>query len=200
MLEKIVLIPLILSSFTTNAQGRDIFIVKNNSEVLLNVPFTHQYNDLSDEDKALNGWSACGPSALTMSANFLGETYQLNEVINKLPNSVYVKGDKFYNLPLGAKYLSKEAVQIGDSPKDIYETLSLGYPIILNIQNYDGFVGHAVVVTGINEFDGKNAKSLIVHDPFVGPYREFEYVDNDTLLQPEGYYNTIGFVKPFYLR
>ena len=83
--------------------------------------------------------------------------------------------------------------------KAYYDTLKKGYPIILNVQNYNGIIGHALLVTGIREFDGENAKSLIIHDPYVGPNKEFTFEGTFRLKQPKGYINYIGTLKPFYI-
>jgi len=200
MLENLVLVPLLISSLTSQHAEASPFAVKTDETIQLIVPFTHQYDDLDDTDKGVVNYSACGPAVLTMAVKFLGANVSLSDVISKLPNTVYVKGDRFYKLTDGPGYLSREAVEIENSPKQIYNVLAGGFPVVLNIQNYDGIVGHAVLVVGIKGFNGETAESLIVHDPFVGPYREFKYYNASTLMQPEGYYNPIGTLKPFYVR
>ena len=200
MLENLVLVPLLISSLTSQHAEVSPFAVKTDETIQLIVPFTHQYDDLNDTDKAIINYSACGPAVLTMAVKFLGADVSLSDVISKLPNTVYIKGDRFYKLTDGPSYLGHKAVEIEPSPKQIYATLASGFPVVLNIQNYDGIVGHAVLVVGIKGFNGETAESLIVHDPFVGPYREFKYSDASTLIQPEGYYNPIGIIKPFYVK
>lgn len=170
----------------------------NDSSVQLVVPFVHQQNDLNDQNSYI-GYTTCGPASLTMALKYAGMSVGINEVLERIPYYVYIKGDQFYNLPEGAKYFGKSYKTIDISPKEFYETLKAGNPIILNIQNYDGILGHAVVVTGIRGFDGENAESLIVHDPFVGPYQTFKFKDQKTLIQPSGIINPIGHLKPFYV-
>jgi hypothetical protein len=170
-----------------------------NTNIVLEVPFVHQKNDIYSEELAYTGPSACGPAALTMALKSRGEKISLEYVISKLPNSVYIKGDRYYNLPAGAEVFEKEAISIDATPKAFYKTLSKGFPIILNIQNYDGITGHAVVITGMIGFDGENAEALVIHDPFEAPNRLFEYINDTTLKQPEGYINPIGIQKPFYV-
>jgi hypothetical protein len=175
------------------------FVFRNDENIVLNVPFVHQIDDLSEEEKPLVRSTACGPSALTMLLSFHGNTIPLDEVIAKLPTSVYVKGQRFYNLYKGPEYFSFTSVKVGREPKDIFATLQKGEPIILNVQNYDGITGHALVIVGMLNFDGEKASTLVIHDPFVGPYRSFLYETNGILKQPEGYKNYIGNLEPFYI-
>ena len=49
-------------------------------------------------------------------------------------------------------------------------------------------------------FNGETAESLIVHDVFVGPYREFKFITNDSLRQPEGQVNYINKSLMFYIK
>lgn len=175
------------------------FLIKNDSDVLLDVPFVNQIEDLPEEERYW-GNTACGPAALTMALGYLGEDVELLEVVNKLPVSVYRKGDRFYNLYDGPTYFSKETVKMKNDMTEIFGALEAGNPIILNVQNYDGFIGHALVIVGIEGYNGTKANSLIIHDPYVGPYREFELLSSNTLRQPEGYVNTIGILDPFYVK
>ncbi len=176
-------------------------IVQTTQDILLNVPFTHQINDLPETEKSYIRGTACGPAALTMILDYLGEDYTLSQVISKLPTSVYVKGDRFYNLYEGASYFAKETQKIKNTPTAIYETLVRGNPVILNVQNYDGITGHALVIVGMLGYNGDTAQALVIHDPFRGPYRIFNYASSTTTLkQPEGWDNYIGILEPFYLK
>jgi hypothetical protein len=178
-----------------------IFLIKSEKDILLKVPFVHQKDDLKDTPDEWAGGSACGPSAITMALQFHGQDVSLYEVVNKLPPEVYVKGVMFYNLAKGPEFYGYQSESIDINTEQIYTTLLTGNPILLNIQNYDGITGHEVVVVGISEYDSetKTAKSLIVHDPFREAYREFEFVNETTLLQPEGWHLPIGNTKPFYI-
>jgi hypothetical protein len=176
-----------------------IFEFADAKDVQLEVPFVHQYDDLPDSAKPIIVKSACGPAALTMSFQSIGVETDLMTVINKLPTSVYIKGVQFYDLPSGAKVYDKKSQVLEPTPAAIYQALRAGHPVIMNVQNYNGILGHALVVTGIRGFDGEKAASLIIHDPYVGPNREFFYQSSKTLRQPEGFTNYIGHVKPFYL-
>lgn len=166
---------------------------------MLEVPFVHQIDALPEDQKANIRGTACGPAAITMALKYLGYEIDLMGVIEKLPTTVYVKGARFYNLYAGPELFGKEVHRFKNSPAAIFEALSAGNPVILNIQNYDGITGHAVVVVGMKGFDGEKADTLIIHDPFVGAYREFEYIDNWNLRQPEGYVTPIGILDPFYV-
>lgn len=195
---------LITSTTPSQLVGRAIaenpnFIIKEEKNVILDAPFIHQVDNLPKDQRALIRGTACGPSAITMVLKHLGSDIELMDVINKLPNSVYVKGDRFYNLTKAAEIFSKKAVSFENSPENIYNVLNSGHPVILNVQNYDGITGHAVVVVGIMGYEDNSAVSLIVHDPFVGAYRKFDYINNHTLRQPEGYVLPIGIMQPFYM-
>lgn len=202
MLETLALIPLLIATTTNNPipEGLDAgFTVKNEENVQIIVPFNHQLDDLNDKNTTLVGGTACGPTTLTMLLRHNGMETDLNEVIDILPSNVYVKGVGFYALDKGAELFNMKATQIGFTPTDIYNALYEGNPVIMNIQNYDGLYGHAVVVTGIRGYNGDTAEALIIHDPFDGPYKRFEYINNNMLKQPSGYYNPIGYKKPFYI-
>jgi len=175
------------------------FIFFDEENIVLRVPYVHQYEDLPEEYKPVIMKSACGPSALTMLFKYDGIDTDLVEVIDQLPTNVYVKGVQFYNLPKGADLYEFDTEFIGSDATIIYNTLKNEQPIILNIQNYNGIIGHAVVVVGIMGYDGESADYLIIHDPYVGPYRKFIFESPRTLVQPEGYTNYIGTVKPFIL-
>jgi len=205
MITTILTLHLILSALSSYPKG-DIPVTKANTtleekgaSILLDVPFIHQIDNLPDELKPIIKTTACGPSALAMVLNYYGNSYSLEEIISRLPESVYIKGDRYYDLMDGPKLFGYTSIKTGNSPKDIFETLSDGHPIILNIQNYDGITGHALVVTGVKEFDGEHAKSLIAHDPYRNSNREFEYINDNQLRQPEGYINYIGHNPPFYI-
>lgn len=178
-----------------------IFVKNTNQEIVLNVPFIHQKENLKNTNLEWAGGSACGPAAITMALKFNNENYTLEDVINKLPTNVYVKGGMFYDLIAGPEQFNYKANELDINVEQMYKTLKSGNPILLNIQNYDDITGHEVVVVGIKGYnkDTKTAKSLIVHDPFKAPYREFEFVNNHVLKQPEGYYNPIGIINPFYI-
>lgn len=167
--------------------------------VVLEVPFVDQIENLPSEKKKEIRNTACGPAAITMVLNYMKYDISLWDVIDKLPTTVYVKGKMFYNLPAASTEFDKVSVSITNDYKTIYETLKDKKPIIMNIQNYDNITGHAVVIVGIKNFNGTTADSLIVHDPYRGPYREFKYYNETTLIQPEGNMNYIGTLKPFYL-
>jgi len=167
--------------------------------VVLEVPFVDQIENLPTEKKKEIRNTACGPAAITMALNYMNYNISLWDVIDKLPTTVYIKGKMFYNLPAASNEFDKVSVSIAEDYKSIYETLKDEKPIIMNIQNYDNITGHAVLVVGIKNFNGTTAESLIVHDPYRGPYREFKYYNKRTLVQPEGYLNYIGTLKPFYL-
>ncbi|EKD99905.1 MAG: hypothetical protein ACD_22C00138G0004 [uncultured bacterium] len=195
-------ISLLLSAvITTNtalaAPKPDNFIQNTTEDVVLNVPFIHQVDDLPEDKKAEIRSSACGPSALTMVFNYMGKDLSLYEVIEKLPTSVYIKGSMFYKLNDGPESFGLKAVSFKNSPKAIYDHLKNQKPIVMNVQNYDGITGHAIVVVGIKGFDGTTAKSLVVHDPWTTAYKEYEYVTPSMLKQPEGYNLPIGTIDPF---
>ncbi len=175
------------------------FIYKNESTIVLNVPYVHQIDDLPEDKKDLIRNTACGPSALAMVLNYVGHDYSLWDVISTVPDSVYVKGKMYYALQEGPKYFGEEATEFEYSQAALFDKLSQGLPVVLNVQNYDGITGHALVVVGMRNFDGENADSLIVHDPFREGYREFKYLNPMVLEQPEGYDNYIGHRDPFYV-
>ncbi|RJR27369.1 hypothetical protein C4561_02340 [candidate division WWE3 bacterium] len=175
------------------------YLVNTDTNILLNVPYVHQVDDLPEDKKPQIMASACGPTAINMILKYIGEDIDLYSVIERLPDSVYIKGKMFYNLYEGPGYFGKETKRISKDPQAIYQALKDRNPIILNIQNYNGMIGHAVVIVGIRNFDGKTAESLIVHDPYVGPYREFKYINETTIKQPEGFNNYIGILDPFYV-
>jgi len=173
------------------------YIANTENTVILKVPYTHQIDDLPENKKDEIGTTACGPATIQMILNYFEDNYTLYQVIEKLPASVYVRGSMFYNLYDGPKQFGYDITKVKNNPENIFQTLKKGQPIILNIQNYDAITGHAVVIVGITEFDGQTAKSLIVHDPYVSAYRNFEYINNWQLNQPEGYTNYIGILEPF---
>jgi len=205
VLNSLALIPFITALLTTppalaeEVQENPIYHVRNESDILLDVPYVNQKDDLIGTENEWAGGSACGPASLTMVFNYFDRNYQLENVVNELPTTVYVKGRMFYDLPSGPSYFGFTSHDVEVNTIEIYKALDAGHPLIMNIQNYDGITGHAVVVVGIRGFDGTNAKSLVVHDPFRAPYRVFDYVNENTLLQPEGYMLPIGILKPFYV-
>ncbi len=175
------------------------FIQKDEHTILLDVPFVNQINDLPESAKQLIKGSACGPASLTMAFNYYGQNLSLYEVIQKLPASVYVKGERFYQLQKGPDYFGFKSRSFKNSPQNIYNALEEGNPVILNLQNYDGITGHAVVVVGIKNYTDGRADSLIINDPFRERNMEFAYIDANHLKQPEGYVNSIGTLDPFYI-
>lgn len=202
MLETIALLPLLIATTVNNPipEGLETgFTVKNEENVQIIVPYNHQIEDLNEKNAYLAGGTACGPTTITMLLRHNGMETNVNEVIEILPTNVYIKGVGFYALEKGANLFNMRSVEVGYTPTDIYNALYEGNPVIMNIQNYDGLYGHAIVVTGIRGYNGDTAESLVVHDPFDGPYKRFEYVNSRTLKQPSGYYNPIGHKKPFYI-
>jgi hypothetical protein len=172
--------------------------ISNTEElVLLSVPFTHQVEDLPEDKKAEIRSTACGPASLAMVMNYLGEDYALYDVIDRVPTSVYVKGKMYYKLYEGPSYFGYEGKRFTYSVTALYEKLQEEKPVILNVQNYDGITGHAIVVVGMKGYNGKTAESLIAHDPWVEGYREFTYLNDWTLKQPEGFHLRIGHQEPF---
>jgi len=168
--------------------------------ILLNVPFFNQYTDLSDYNKELAQKTACGPTAAAIMLQNEGMKVDVNDVLAILPNSIYQPKVGFYQMDQFAPYFNKEAVKIEFSHKNIYDTLNKGKVIFLNVKNYDSGYGHAMVIVGMKGFDGEKAESLITHDVFVGPYREFKFVGSDTLRQPEGQINYINKSLMFYIK
>ncbi len=205
MLDTLAYIPFIATLITaptaldTTVSETSNFFVKTESEIVLNVHFVHQKEDLVGTEDEWAGGSACGPASLTMVLNDQGKTYDLQTVINAIPTSVYIKGEMFYDLASGPSYFGFNSYEIDINTTQIYETLEKGYPVVLNIQNYDGITGHALVVVGIKGYNGKTAQSLVAHDPFRAPYRVFDYINETTLKQPEGWILPIGIIKPFYI-
>lgn len=209
MLETLAFVPFIVSSITTQtaevfpvAYAKESpFLVNTDSIVVLEVPYVNQKEDLVGTPDEWAGGSACGPATITMALNFNDEEVSLFDVVNTLPTNVYVKGSMFYDLTSGPMEFGYESTEIEINTKAIFETLKLGHPILMNIQNYDGITGHEILVVGIKGYDEENgvADTLIVHDPFVEGYREFEYINENTLKQPEGYILPIGVLKPFYI-
>ncbi|MFZ5425099.1 MAG: C39 family peptidase [Patescibacteria group bacterium] len=205
MLESLLLLPFVISAFSSHnleaayALETQHFIANTDKNIILDVPYFHQINSLTEQGKKENGGSACGPTALAMVLSYEGLNFTLDEVINKLPNNVYVKGVMFYDLAAGPEIFGKKAIEIEQNPTSYYNILKEGKPIVLNVQNYDGVVGHALVIVGMAGYNGKTADALIVHDPLKSSYQSFEYINNNTLKQPAGYSLPIGIIKPFYV-
>lgn len=168
--------------------------------ILLKVPFFHQYNDLTEENKAYALKTACGPTAASILLQAEGVKVDPNDLLAILPTSIYQPKVGFYRMQDFAPYFNKEAVMMEFSHKNIYDVLNTGKPVFINIKNYDSGYGHAMIIVGMNGFDGQKAESLIAHDVFVGPYREFKFLSNDTLLQPEGQTNYINKSMLFYIK
>src|SRR3989338_6868218 len=93
-----------------------IFIVSNDKRVQLNVPYFSQLNDISDEVKEKVGSTACGPAVVAMALKYIKMDINVDDVIFKLPNSVYVKGKGFNDLPSASKYFDKEGIKIEQNP------------------------------------------------------------------------------------
>jgi hypothetical protein len=205
MFKTLALLPLITSVFSTptalaeTVDVNDKFITKTESEILLDVPYINQVKNLEETEDFWAGGSACGPASLTMVVNDKGASFDLQTVVNRLPTSVYVKGKMFYDLKSGPSYLGYVSNEIEINTTEIYKTLAEGHPIVMNIQNYDGITGHAIVVVGIKGYDGEKAISLVAHDPFKAPYQVFEYINEATLKQSSGWVTPIGIIKPFYV-
>lgn len=176
-----------------------LIIPQQIGDISIDAPFVHQIDDLPKDLKPIIRSTACGPAVLAMVLNHQGNNFTLEEIISKLPSSVYVKGDRYYNLMAGPNYFGYTSNKIEKSPKSLFKILNKGFPIILNVQNYDGITGHALVVIGMKGFDGEHAESLIVHDPYRNASREFKYINDNQLQQPEGYINYIGHNAPFYI-
>lgn len=237
MLEKLALIPFLISSTTQSLNEANVAGINHHElipqeQIILNTeinsgidysrvfkvehfddngnnlvdiqilsPFIHQVDDLEEGTLASIGVTACGPTSLTMALNQRGGNYKLNEVIDALPGYVYQKQVGFYQLNKGPETFGLKGVEIDWTTESLYSTLENGYPVIMNIQGYEGSIGHAILVLGLKGYNPqtKNAQALIAHDPYGGPYREFKYLGERSLLQPEGYTNTIGTKKPFYI-
>lgn len=168
--------------------------------ILLRVPFFHQINDLTEENKKYAEGTACGPTAASIMLQNEGIKVDPNDLLAILPTSIYQPKVGFYKMQDFAPYFNKEAVMMEFSHKNIYDTLNMGKPVFLNVKNYDSGYGHAMVIVGMNGFDGEKAESLITHDVWVGPYREFKFITNDTLRQPEGQTNYINKSMLFYIK
>ena len=193
---------LMLAVTTTNPvstpeNNTNNFLENTTENVVLNVPFVHQVNDLPEDKKAEIGSTACGPASLSMILKYNGYHLNFYDVIEELPTTVYIKGSMFYDLKEGAKPFGFEPRSVKNSYESLYNELKNQNPVIMNIQNYDGITGHAIVVVGMKGFDGKKADALIVHDPWIGAYRTFDYIDENALRQPEGYNLYIGSMEPF---
>jgi hypothetical protein len=189
----LVAISMFTSSVAFAAEGQKL-------NILLNVPFFHQYDSLSDYNKQLAQKTACGPTAAAIMLQNEGMNVDVNDVLAIIPNSIYQPKVGFYQMDQFAPYFNKEAVMMEYSHKNIYETLNQGKVVFLNVKNYDSGYGHAMVIVGMRGFDGQKAESLITHDVFVGPYREFKFVSYDTLRQPEGQVNYINKSLMFYIK
>ncbi len=161
--------------------------------IVLNVPYYHQIKDLNEFGTNYAANSACGPTAVAIMLKNEGMNLDPNDVLAVVPNEVYISKVGFYRIEKGPSYFNKESEMVKFSHKNIYEALNKGKPVFLNIFNYEGYYGHAVVVVGMRGFDGEKAESLIVHDVWTGPYKEFKFNTNNTLIEPDtGHINTIN--------
>ena len=161
--------------------------------IILNVPYYNQIKDLNDFGAQYAGNSACGPTALAIMLKNEGMNIDPNDVLAIVPNEVYVSKVGFYRIEKGPSYFNKKVEVIKFSHKNIYDALNRGKPVFLNIKNYEGYYGHAVVIVGMRGFDGEKADSLIIHDVWTEPYQEFKFNTYNTLVEPgKGYINTIN--------
>lgn len=161
--------------------------------ITLNVPYYHQIKDLNDYGTRVAANTACGPTALAIMLKNDNVNVDPNDVIAVVPNEVYIPKVGFYRIEKGAKYFNRDVEMIQFSHKNIYEALNKGKPVFLNIFNYEGYYGHAVVIVGMRGFDGEKAESLIVHDVWTGPYKEFKFKTDSTLSEPgRGFTNIIN--------
>lgn len=168
--------------------------------ILLKVPFFHQYDDLNQKNKDIVQKSACGPTVAAIMLQNENMKVDINDVLAILPNSIYEPLVGFYQMQDFAPYFNKEAVMMEYSHKNIYDALNKGKVVFINVKNYDSGYGHAMAIVGMNGFDGEKADSLIMHDVFVGPYREFKFINYNTLRQPEGQTNYINESMLFYIK
>lgn len=168
--------------------------------IVLNVPYFNQVTNLTPRNKTIVENTACGPTAAAIMLQNEGMDISVNDVLAIVPNYVYQPKVGFYQIDKFAPFFNKEAVKIEFSHKNIYDTLNKGKVVFLNVQNYEGSYGHAMVIVGMKGFDGQKAESLIIHDVWVGPYREFKFIGNSTLEQPEGYSNYINTSLLFYIK
>lgn len=205
MLEHLAFIPFIAITLTSSKEQITYPLIDSNLTHKINnkmeVPFVHQKEDLIGTKYESIGGSACGPAAITMALNYHGEQISLEEVIDKLPDRVYVKGKMFYDLMAGPKLFGYASVPIEKNIESIFNAIKEGHPVLLNVQNYDGITGHEVVVVEVKNYNSelKTAEALIVHDPFREGNREFKIIDGNRLEQPEGYILPIGTLRPFYI-
>jgi hypothetical protein len=168
--------------------------------ILVKTPFFHQYNDLSESNKEYAQKTACGPTAVAIMLQNEGIKVDPNDLLAILPTSIYQPRVGFYKMQDFAAYFEKEVQMVEFSHKNIYEALDRGKTLFINIKNYDSGYGHAMVIVGMKGLDGEKAESLIAHDVFVGPYREFKFLSNTTLRQPEGQTNYINTSMLFYIK
>jgi hypothetical protein len=189
----LVVISMVSASFAHAEEGQKL-------NILLNVPYFHQVRDLTEKNKQIAENTACGPTVAAIMLQNDGMNVDVNDVLAIVPNYVYQPRVGFYRMDKFAPYFNKEAVLIDFSHKNIYDALNQGKAVFLNVKNYDGSYGHALAIVGMKGFDGEKAESLIIHDVWVGPYREFKFTSNDTLEQPEGYTNYINKSLLFYIK
>lgn len=170
--------------------------------IVLNVPYYNQLKDLNKLSFDYAGATACGPTALAILLKNEGINVDINDVLALVPNEVYIPKVGFYRIENGSNYFERESVKVVFSHKNIYDALNMGKPVFLNIKNYENSYGHAVVIVGMRGFDGKSAESLIVHDVWTGPYKEFKFKTYNTLIQAgtNGYDNYINPDNLFYIK
>jgi hypothetical protein len=170
--------------------------------IILNVPYYNQLKDLNELSSNYAGATACGPTALAIMLKNEGMNVDVNDVLAVVPNEVYIPKVGFYRIENGSNYFNKESVKVDFSHKNIYDALNMGKPVFLNVKNYEGSYGHAVVIVGMRGFDGEKAESLIIHDVWTGPYKEFKFKTYNTLTEPgvNGYTNYINPANLFYIK
>lgn len=170
--------------------------------IILNVPYYNQLKDLNELSSDYAGATACGPTALAIMLKNEGMNVDVNDILAVVPNEVYVPKVGFYRIEKGSTYFNKESVKVDFSHKNIYNALNMGKPVFLNVKNYEGSYGHAVVIVGMRGFDGEKAESLIIHDVWTGPYKEFKFNTYNTLIEPgtNGYTNYINEANLFYIK
>jgi hypothetical protein len=190
----------LLSQATTLAQPEIYQSIENANEensFLLSVPYIHQYSELSMAEKARYGWTACGPTSLTMLMQFEGVNISLSDVLSRLPSSVYRVGVGFADLKSGLKVFGFEAEELDMSVKSISEAVLAGSPVAVNIQNYVGVNGHEIVVVGVYQNSDGEVVSLIVNDPSTRENERFDVLSDRLLKSPQGFNTPLGGTKPF---
>jgi uncharacterized protein YvpB len=174
---------------------------KQKINITLKVPYFNQITDLNKESMDYAGLTACGPTSLAIMLKYSGQDVDVNDVLKILPLEVYLPKIGFLDLSKGAKYFNREAVPVKFDHQEIYLVLEQGYPVFINIKNYDSGYGHGMVIIGMKGYDGKKAESLIAHDVWTKEYQEFKFNTYDTLIEPgKRNINTINKSNLFYIK